>query len=97
MGKEVYQSGQTVRLSCEFNNFKGEPVDPEIVKVIIYDEKYNKITDYSLGANSKTDVGKYFFDYKTDPNKEQRVYYEWYGEINGNPALKRSSFRTNWI
>lgn len=92
----VYHYGDTVRLECVFYDFNNEKVDPELVKIIIYDAKYNKIFEEILGINNKTGVGEYFYDYTTE-QKAQRLYYEWYGEINGKPSLKRGEFITKFI
>lgn len=91
----VYQYGNTVRLECSFFDFNGDKVDPALVKVIIYDQKYNQLTSTTLGSANKLAVGDYFYDYTTDL-KEQKLYYEWYGEVNGKPSLKRNSIVTQF-
>jgi hypothetical protein len=92
----TYQYGNTVRLECEFLDFSGVKVDPQFVKVIIYDAKYNVISTETLGGANKKNVGEYFYDYTT-PLKEQKLYYEWYGEIDGKPSLKRGQFITRFV
>jgi hypothetical protein len=89
----VYQYGNTIRFECVFFNFNNEKVDPETVRIIIYDYRYNSIFE-SIGL--KKGVGEYFYDYTTE-EKEQKLYYEWYGEINGKPSLKRGEIMTKFI
>lgn len=91
----VYQYGNTVRFECSFYNFDEVKVDPDLIKIVIYDHKYTQLSETVLGASNKLDVGEYFFDYPTE-EKEQKLYYEWYGEINGKPSLKRNSFVTQF-
>lgn len=93
---KVYQYGNTVRLECVFFDFQGNKVDPQLVKITIYNQRYENIFNETLGINNRKDTGEYFFDYVTE-NKEQKLYYEWYGEINGKPSLKRGEFMTKFI
>lgn len=93
-GINTYQYGTTVRFECTFFNFTGEPVEPELVKIVVYDFKYNII--YSGTGLKSAITGQYFYDYTT-MNKEQKMYYEWYGEIDGKPSLKRGEFQTKFI
>lgn len=93
-GINTYQYGTTVRFECTFYNFIGEPVEPELVKIVVYDFKYNII--YSGTGLKSSTVGQYFYDYTT-MNKEQKMFYEWYGEIDGKPSLKRGEFQTRFI
>jgi len=89
----TYQYGNTVRFECSFFNFNNIKVDPQKIKLIIYDYKYNILFE---GVGIKKDVGEYFYDYTTEM-KEQKLYYEWYGEIDGKPSLKRGEFMTRFI
>lgn len=88
-----YITGTTVRLHCTFKDFNDEKIDPQIVKVIIYDYKYNIIEEL---VAVKRDIGEYFVDYIT-PIKSKSLYYEWYGEIDGMPSIKRDGFTTKFI
>lgn len=89
----VYQYGTTVRFECSFFNFDGQLIDPETVKVKVYDYKYVVIFEANGMKNSQ---GKYFYDYTTE-SKEKKLFYEWYGEIDGKPSLKRGEFSTKFI
>ncbi len=91
---KVYQYGNTIRFECTFFDFDGNKVNPPIVKIKVYDARYNVIFDGS-GIN-KDAIGEFFYDYKTE-EKEQRLYYEWYGEIDDKPTLKRGQFMTKFI
>jgi hypothetical protein len=88
-----YPFGTTVRLNCTFKDFNNENIDPQIVRVIIYNYKYDLLE--TLTATKKA-IGEYFLDYKT-PNKSQTFYYEWYGEIDGMPSIIRSGFITKFM
>jgi hypothetical protein len=93
-GANTYQYGTTVRFECTFFNFSGIPINPEMVKIIVYDYKYNIIFN-GIGLKTAED-GQYFYDYTTEM-KEQKLFYEWYGEIDGKPSLKRGEFMTKFI
>lgn len=92
----TYQYGNTVRFEVKFYNFNGEPIDPNVIRVIIYNSKYQQLSSDSVGMNNRVNIGEYFYDYTTD-KKEQKLYYEWYGEIDGKPSLKRGQFMTKFI
>jgi hypothetical protein len=96
MGEKMYLTGDTVRVYASFFDVNGNPKDPEIVKVKFYDYRYNLLEEFLISSSNKLAVGEYFFDYRTQ-NKEMRVYYEWYGEIAGNPVIDRDGFRTKFI
>lgn len=93
----AYQYGNTIRFECEFFNFDGEKVEPEIVNFKIYRSENNKELeeDYETGTVNKTDDGKYIFYYKTEG--KAILTYEWYGEIDGNASVKRGRFRTDFV
>lgn len=89
----VYQYGSTVRLECTFYNFENEIIDPSLVRVKVYDYKYNVILD-EIGT--KITTGKYLYDFVIPP-KEQKLIYEWYGEIDGKPSIKRAEFIAKFV
>ena len=93
---EVYQSGNTIRLTCELCDFDGKITDPQIIKIKLYDQKFNVIKE--IEDIQRIDIGKFYYDFITDNNNSnKRYYYEWYAEIDGTPSLKRSSFMTRFI
>lgn len=90
----AYQYGNTVRLDCSFHDFENNKIKPDLVKIIFYNYKYEIIFETVVPEGNI--VGDYFYDYITE-SKPQRIYYEWYGEINGKPSLKRGEFVTKFI
>lgn len=97
MSINTYQSGNRVKLSAKFENDEGIFTDPAIVKLIIYNYKYEIIEQFNIGDANRIEVGEYFYDYVTDSNKNEKIFYEWYGEMNGTPTLRRGSFITKFI
>ena len=93
----IYQAGNTVRLMCVFEDFDGNRVNPSSVKIILYDNKYQKLQESLLSSGYRIGTGEYVYNYITSSDSEQRIVYEWFGEINGLPSLKRSTFRTVFI
>lgn len=97
MAENIYPAGTTVRISCVFQNFKDENKDPDIIKVKIYDQKYNIIHEDTITPANRIAEGEYFYDYETLFDiRQTKYYYEWYGEIMGSPSLDRGSFKTTF-
>lgn len=90
----TYQHGNTIRFKCEFFDFENNKIDPQVVKFIIYDGRYEKVFE-EVGA-TKIGIGEYIYDYTTGDSKGI-FYYEWYGEIDGKPSIKRGEFRTEFV
>lgn len=95
-GIRVYQYGNTVRFECIFYDFDGEKIKPNMIKLTVYNSKKDVVFFQSLGDDNQKSLGEYYFDYTTE-QKEQKLYYEWYGEIDGKPSLKRGEFMTKFI
>lgn len=94
----TYQAGNTVRLNCTFTDFSNQPVDPVNIKVRIYNQQYVLITDNILSAANRDDVGVYFYYYTIPMDYvNQKIVYEWYGEIGGFPSISRNTFKVNFI
>jgi len=92
----VYQHGNTIRFECSFFDYDKTRVNPQLVKFIIYNTKYEIVLETILGESNKVGIGSYFFDYIT--GKEiKKYFYEWYGEIDGTPSLMRGQFATKFI
>lgn len=83
------QRGNTARLTAQFNDWDDAPIDPDIVKVIVYDRKWTKLHEQELSVDNRKDVGNYFYDYV--PEEIGRFYIEWQGRIEGQPSLHRST------
>lgn len=96
MNERVYLTGSTVRLECTFKDFDGNPFDPTIVKINIYNYKHELKKEFILGDGNKTGLGHYVFDYQTS-DKEERIIYEWYGEKEGNKVIDRDDFVTRFL
>jgi membrane-bound inhibitor of C-type lysozyme len=94
---EIFQAGNTVRLQCIFEDFDGNKINPSNVKITFYDTKYNQLQQSILSTGNRIATGTYVYNFQTSKTEERRYVYEWYGEINGLPSLKRSSFRTIFI
>lgn len=98
MYQTIYQSGNTVRLTCTFKNFDGTLLDPDSLKVIIYDQKYTVIQTITNVVKEST--GVYHVDYITPSNVNsfnQKYYYEWNSLIGGFPAIKRQLLVTHFV
>ncbi|MFC3883741.1 hypothetical protein ACFOU2_09610 [Bacillus songklensis] len=89
----TYQAGNTVRLAAEFKDWDGENVDPETIKLIIYDYRYNKLDEREIQTENRTSIGAYYYDYIFN---EGEFIYEWLATINRTPSLirKRISVKT---
>lgn len=85
-----------MRLIGEFFDFNGEPKDPQLIKIVIYDYKYRVVDEIPIGDSNKISIGRYYYDFITKKESDKYIY-EWYGEIDGNPSLDRNVFMTNFI
>jgi len=94
--ESTYLTGTTIRFIGEFRDFDGNLIDITFPKVTIYNQRYTVMEEHQLNDSNKLETGKYFFDYVSD-EKAQRIIYEFYGEIDGSPALDRKSFVTRFI
>jgi len=83
----MYQQGNTVRLQGTFYDWDGNLIDPDLVKVIIYDVQYRQLNEYPLDASNRKSVGQYYLDWITDTVGS--FTYEMYAEISGTPSLQR--------
>ena len=91
----TYKIGNTIKLEVVFKGWDGSPVDPELVKIIFYNKYYNLIEQHVLGSANRIDTGHYVY-YFIPATKEDYIY-EWYGEINGQPALNRKPITVRFI
>jgi hypothetical protein len=97
----AYQSGNTVRIEAEFKNFTGAYIDPTVVKFIIYDQTYVKMSETALTVGNRQETGKWFYDFTlpvmSSGSKKGILYCEWYGEIDGKPSIKRETLEVSFI
>lgn len=89
----IYETGNTVRVKGTYKNNAGQPTDPSLPTVRIYDSNYDLITEVSLSDANKVGTGVYQYDYTIPAGKAHAIYYyEFYGEVTGVPALNRGQF-----
>lgn len=81
-------SGSTVKLTCLFENFNGEPTDQDLVKFKLYNGKYEVIEEIILGDTNRVGVGDYFIHHLM-PDQIGVYYTEFYGEKNGVISINR--------
>lgn len=86
-------SGETIRLTVQFNDFSGSPYDPEFVKLTIYDNRYTILEQHTLNLNNRLSMGSYYFDYTT-PNDPTTFIYEFKGELVDNVSIARDKITT---
>lgn len=98
MKRDNVTSGSTVRLSASFYDFNEKLVDPDILKLIFYNYKYEIINEIALGTQNRLSVGKYYYDYKTENSLDKdHVIYEWNADIQGNISIKRDDFSISFF
>ena len=85
-------AGDTVRLKCHFKTFDGTAVEPEDVKLTIYDANKQQIKQITLDDTNKENVGVYFYDYVL-PDDKQEIIFEFRGLCNNKPILVRDSVK----
>lgn len=94
-GEAHVQRGNTVRLTAVFKDWGGDAVDPDMVKVVIYNREWQKIDEVPLGVANRLQVGEYFYDYVAA--QIGTIYVEWYGMIGATPSLHRSALTVKSI
>lgn len=92
---KYYLVGNTIYIDGFFYDLNNQPCNPQMVKLIIYNDKYIKIDEIILNDSHKIKNGHYRCPYKFD-NVGQYVY-EFYGEIDGMPSLKRELINIKFI
>lgn len=90
----IYLSGSTIRIKATFTDFDNIKIDPDLVKIIFYDDKYTKKSEFVLGEDNRLELGVYYFDYTlpSESYNNKKFYYEFYGEYHGKIFLNRESF-----
>lgn len=96
--KNVFLCGDTVRIKAKFTDFDGVNIDPDIVKLIIYNKNYTKLSEYVLTSANKIDTGIWYYDYTIPMEHIDRYFfYEFYGEIGGKPFINREGFKVEFV
>jgi hypothetical protein len=89
-------SGNNTRIQASFTDFDGSPVDANNIKLIVYDQNYKKINEYSI--NNKKNIGVYYIDYIPERITRPTTYYiEISGEIGGSVTLMRDTLNVKFI
>lgn len=97
MSENTYFAGGSVRLKGTFVDYDDVRFDPTLVKVIMYDEDYVLLEEFTLTETNKITTGEYFYDYTIDSaDTSKRFVYEWYGELDTVPYVNRGSFMTKF-
>ena len=88
-------SGNTVRIKAEFKDFDGTNVSPDNVVLRIYSKGRVQINDdISLSPMSE---GIYEYDYEIPNLPDRAIYYEFAGELGGNPVIARGKIDITWM
>lgn len=92
----VYETGNTVTLQGSFYHQDTDILmDPDEVKLKVYNSDYKQIDEVLLGASNKISTGVY--EYKYTFEQKGIFYYEFYGLINGLPSLNRKKIEIKFI
>jgi len=86
--------GNTVRLKAEFRDYDGKPVDPQNVKVIVYNQ--NKIPIFTEDAVRESE-GVYYYDYTITFDEGSPIAFEFNGSLDGHPVLGRQTLSPTWL
>jgi hypothetical protein len=87
--------GNTVRLKGEFKDFDGVLTAVDNVVLKVYDGYKKQVgEDVPLVA---TEIGKYQYDYVIPNDVVGPLYYEFKGELSGNPILGRAIIDYAWV
>lgn len=86
--------GDTVRLKAEFRDFDGEYVDPDEVKVKLFDGGKKQLGEDI--TPDRVDTGKYQCDYVVPSGGPGPLYFEFSGMIGGMPVVGRATIAREW-
>lgn len=88
---QTFTTGDTQKLTAKFTDFDNTTlIDPDKVKVVIYDANFKVLDTYTGIEANKTSTGNYFMYYT--PTVPGRYVVEWYGEKNNMPSVSRKWF-----
>lgn len=85
-------SGNTIRLYAEFFDFDGTKVVPENIVVRFYNRNRERIGEDISVVPVEEQI---YYDLVTE-NPEIR-FYEFYGEVNGQPVVERAMLEIQWM
>ena len=84
--------GDTVRLGVHFKTFDGVSVDPENIKLHIYDKTKLHIESIDITDTDKQKIGVYFYDYFLADELNEFIF-EFVGKHNNKPILSRGKVK----
>lgn len=84
----MFYKDSNVRFEVTWYDWNEQPTNPSLVKFRLYDGD-DMIVD---GSATNNGTGKYFYDY-TPTIANKKLIWEWYGEIDGTPNVKRGTFK----
>jgi len=90
----VALSGNTVRLTAQFETVDGIQVEPTSVKLVVYDGDKSELLPATIVAPSG--VGFYQYDYVVPDDATGPLSYEFNGELAGKPILGRGWLDKEW-
>lgn len=95
---KIYLAGSTVKLSATFYNYDNQLVNPDFVKLIFYNHKFEIEQEIVIDSNNRISIGKYEYDYTTDfTTGNDRITFEWNADIGGKISIIRDEIHTSFI
>jgi hypothetical protein len=90
--------GNTLRMQVSFKTFAGETPssDPLNIKLTIYDNAGEIVDEFSGVELVRVSRGVYYHDYVI-PDGKTYLIYEWYGEMETNPAVNRGAIPREYL
>lgn len=86
----AHRLGNTIRLRAIFQDWDGQPSDPDDVSVRIYSASRKLLRDVLLTSENRLETGVWFYDHLA-PGAGTYIF-EFWGLLDGSPSLNRSSF-----
>lgn len=83
--------GDTARLCVQFRDFNGNAINPEEVKLMIYDDK-QLLTETIIEGIIDLSQGNYFYDYTADSD----FIYEFSGTYFGKSVIVRQEVQVKF-
>lgn len=91
----AYLSEETIKITATFRNFENELVDPDPIKLSIFNSAHEKIAEYEI--TNKISLGVFSIDY-TFPFIKQKttLFYEIKGVIDGGNAVYKEMLEVDF-
>jgi hypothetical protein len=95
-----YQTGNTVRLECQFEveeeDGTRKKVNPDLVTITFMNYKYEVIENVNVPPINTKEVGSWFYDF-TLPLVEGRIIYEWKAMLQNQSFTKKHSMYVSFL